>query len=641
MVVLMGFYTKQKETSQLAPPPQRAWTRAIAQVIGELQREMVAYLCIVAILAIPAARAVERTICKFTIDNRVSLADVDGVSLHIAGNINDWRVVKTIEFDGDAERLTICGYDDDDSYPSTAGFLLKCTGGWWDGVKSDTSWYVTHGDGRDVYSPMGQVRKMQRHEWDTYWSYGANPGMAIHYPGYKPAMEITKAVESTSNFNCGGGLCDEGDKIWGKRGKAIGCPGWGTTCPQAPGYPSGSTYYVNYPICFTKFVPRSDSECDGAKGLSSSSSSFNLKCQFTSHCEYRYKFGDFSVDASCRLKDQTECGAGTCSSSGRTPCTDSTEYRDRHCDAGFVQPEPMFVGRSCREPGLDLGKGFKTPLDCIEAAEKQGCAHIMYSEAGQVEMGAMGGVTTSADDVTRCYCCDDDVCQTSGRDRISPPEPLQNIPPACGTRGTNLNQGGVVLHTLVEALEFAATHTTCYLSGGVCAQRWDGTRCEHIMFAPDSRRVTCCEGASSDSSSRTSEEKIYAVPIGMLPSHYSIYVRLGVAKFASARASPSDRRARVARRPTHPRRRCPSTPHAPFRRLRPRRPPSPRHRRRRRRPSRRRRCRPSRRRRRRPSRRRPRRPQGPRGRLRIRCTTARANARESGKVSASEPCARP
>jgi hypothetical protein len=324
---------------------------------------MVAYLCIVAIVAIPAARAVERTICKFTIDNRVSLADVDGVSLHIDGNINDWRVVETIEFDGDAERLTICGYDDDNSHPSKAGFLLKCTGGWWDGVKSDTSWYVTHGDGHDVERPIGQVRSMSREEWQRYWMYGV-----------PPAMEINKAVVSTSGFNCGGGLCDQGEKIWGKRGRRI--------------FAHVSTFYINYPICFTKFLPRSDSECHAAM------QGTNFKCQFTSHCEYRYKFGDLSVDESCRLiRTPAPSVRPTPAPSVRPTPAPSVPPTP----VPSASPTPMGLAhrqRECETRGLDLGKSFDTLVEALEFAAQQDCHHLMWSPQHHKDFGS--------------HCCVDD-----------------------------------------------------------------------------------------------------------------------------------------------------------------------------------------------------------------------------------------
>jgi hypothetical protein len=463
---------------------------------------MVSYLCIVAIVAIPAARAVERTICKFTIDNRVTLADVDDVSIPIAGDINDWRVVKTIEFDGDVEKLTICGYDDGYGRPSEAGFLLKCAGGWWDGVKSDTSWYVTSGHSRRV-TPIDQARALTRESAET----DPRRRRDVH------------TVVSTSGFNCGGDFCDQGEKIWAASSE--------------------------YPICFTKFLPRSDDECDSAGSISS----FNLKCQFTSHCEYRYEFGDITVDASCRLKEQTECGAGTCSSTGLTPCSDSTEYRDLHCgDAGFVQPDPLstpytgfwvggFVqpdplhaGRSCTHDDFrwhDLGAGFTNPLECIEFAEKVGCDYIEWN-CQTWECLDWG-----------CHCCEDvDVCVTGGienapyaiyavpfdatcpedaaqdpvesppppaptppdEDEAAPPEPLHDSPRECETRGLAL---GASFDTVDEALEFAAQQN-----------------CKHIMWSPLYHKQWgshCCVDDGTNGRANTYYE-VYAVAEGSSPA---------------------------------------------------------------------------------------------------------------------------
>ena len=67
--------------------------------------------------------------------------------------LNAWMTVKTVTFADSATELTVCGYDLNPDFwcPARdftvcAGFVLSCSGGRWDGVKTDTlsrTWLVT------------------------------------------------------------------------------------------------------------------------------------------------------------------------------------------------------------------------------------------------------------------------------------------------------------------------------------------------------------------------------------------------------------------------------------------------------------------------------------------------------------------
>jgi hypothetical protein len=64
--------------------------------------------------------------------------------------LNAWMTVKTLTFPDSATELTVCGHDLDPAFwcpnrdfTACAGFVLSCSGGRWDGVKTDTTWLVT------------------------------------------------------------------------------------------------------------------------------------------------------------------------------------------------------------------------------------------------------------------------------------------------------------------------------------------------------------------------------------------------------------------------------------------------------------------------------------------------------------------